>query len=91
MGRSLNKLRALRALLRKHATPLDGHADGVRSAGELFKRVTAFFIRILPQQQPDVLPPRGADASCIALCAGEELSSLQERVADLVVNAGLGA
>ena len=48
-------------------------------------------IRIFPQQQPDILLPRGADAFDIALRAGEKLSGLQERMADFVVNAGLCA
>lgn len=89
MGGDFNKLRALRVLRRKYAAALDGHADGARGAGKLIKCVDRLFIRIFSQQQPNVLPPRGADAFRIALCAGEKLPGLQERAANLVVNAGL--
>ena len=91
MGGDFNKLRALRVLRRKYAAALDGHADGARGAGKLIKCVDRLFIRIFSQQQPNVLPPRGADAFRIALRAGEKLPGLQERAANLVVNAGLGA
>ena len=91
MGGDFYKLRALRVLRRKYAAALDGHADGARGAGKLIKCVDTLFIRIFSQQQPNVLPPRGADTFRIALRAGEKLPGLQERAANLVVNAGLGA
>ena len=91
MGSGFYKLRAIRIPRRKHTASLNGHADGVRSAGELFKRVNALFIRILPQQQPDILSPCGADAFRVSLRSSQKLPGLQKRVADLVVNAGLGA
>ena len=90
VGSGFHKLRTIRIPRRKHTASLNGHADGVRSAGELFKRVNALFIRILPQQQPNILSPCGADAFSVSLRSSQKLPGLQKRVADLVVNAGLG-
>lgn len=89
MGGDFYKRAALRVLRRKYAAALDGHADGARGAGKLIKCVDTLFIRIFSQQQPNVLPPHGADAFRIALRAGEKLPGLQERAANLVMNAGL--
>ena len=92
MGGDFYKLRALRVRpagntpRRSMVTPM-----ALRGAGKLIKCVDRLFIRIFSQQQPNVLPPRGADAFRIALRAGEKLPGLQERAANLVVNAGLGA
>ena len=91
MGGDFYKLRALRVLRRKYAAALDGYADGARGAGKLIKCVDRLFIRIFSQQQPNVLPPRGADAFRIALHTGQKLPGLQERMTDLVVNVCLGA
>ena len=91
MGGGLYKLRALRVFRRKCAAPRNGYADGARGVGKLIKCIDVLFIRIFSQQQPDVLPPCGTDAFGIALRVREKLPGLQERVADLVVNAGLGA
>ena len=91
MGGGFHQMGAFCAVCGKAAAPLDGHADGLRGACKLGKRIEALFIRILPQQQPDILPPRGADAFRIVLRAGEKLPGLQERMANFVVNAGLCA
>ena len=70
---------------------LDRMEQILQTYSKLIKCIDVLFIRIFSQQQPDVLPPRGADAFGIALRIGEKLPGLQKRMADLVVNAGLGA